>query len=87
MVLLWFLSCAFVAIGLNKSYMKKVKKLNNIGLDNDSGGNIDLEKYLISLQDKELIDRGTGIKLDIDPSTHNEKAGQLIVVKCDKYDA
>ena len=65
--------------------MKSNKELDNQELDNVSGGSI-LEKYLkhLTKRDKPLVDKGTGAKLDLNPSTSSDEAGNLIIVKREK---
>ena len=68
--------------------MKNNDELNNKDLNNVSGGNSTLEKYLKSLvgkdKDKTLVDYGTGKTLDLDPSIKYEDDGNLLIVKREK---
>ena len=64
------------------------KKLNNKDLNGVSGGSSTLEKYLKSLvekdKDKTMVDYGTGVALDLNPSVDYDENGNLIVIKREK---
>ena len=67
--------------------MKNNKKLNDKDLNNVAGGS-DLDKYLKSIsgqdKDKMLVDYGTGVALDLNPSVDYDKLENLIIVKREK---
>ena len=67
--------------------MDNNKQLNDKLLDNVDGGT-DLEKYLKSLtgndKNKVLVDYGTGVELDNNPSIDYDKQENIIIVKRDK---
>ena len=68
--------------------MKTNNELNNKDLDNVSGGNSSLEKYLKDLVGKDkskiIIDNGEGKQLDLNPSIDYEKDEKLIIIKREK---
>lgn len=65
--------------------MKNNDELNNNNLNDIAGGSTDLEKYLKSLvgkdKDKNLVDYGTGVQLDLNPSIDYDKKENLLIVK------
>ena len=71
--------------------MKNNKKLDNKNLNDITGGSNDLEKYLKSLvgkdKDKNLVDYGTGVQLDLNPSIDYDKKENLLIVKREKEKA
>ena len=62
------------------------KQLNIEELDNVSGGDSKLDKYLktIAGKDKTLVDKGTGTILDLNPSVEPVDDGNLYIIKRDK---
>lgn len=71
--------------------MKNSKKLDNKNLNDIAGGSTDLEKYLKSLvgkdKDKNLVDYGTGVQLDLNPSVDYDKNENLLIIKREKEKA
>lgn len=69
--------------------MKKTKKqLKNIDLDSISGGSTNLDDYLKKIDGKGkndiLVDHGSGVGLDINPSIQYEEDGNLHIIKREK---
>ena len=68
--------------------MKSIEKLNSQDLDNVSGGDSKLEKYLKTIieedKNKILVDYGQGKKLDLDPGVRIDDDGNLLIIKRDK---
>ena len=67
------------------------KELQNDDLNNISGGNSNLDKYLKTLvgkdEDKMLVDYGTGVALDHDSTVAYEGNNNVYIIKREKCDA
>lgn len=68
--------------------MKNNEELNNQNLENVSGGESSLEKYLKTLagkdKDKMSVDYGTGVALDLNPSVDYDDRNNVHIIKREK---
>lgn len=67
---------------------KDRNELNNIDLNNVAGGKTNLEDYLKTLAGKDskdkLVDYGTGVQLDLDPSVNYDDNNNVYIIKREK---
>lgn len=67
---------------------KDRNELNNIDLNNVAGGKTNLEDYLKTLSGKDskdkLVDYGTGVQLDLDPSVNYDDNNNVYIIKREK---
>ena len=68
---------------------KKLGELTDDELEVVTGGQSQLDKYIRILveNDKKLVDTGTGIKLELNPTIKYEKEGNVEIILRDKPDA
>ena len=70
--------------------MKPTKELNDQELNNVSGGESSLDKYLKTLvgtdKNKILVDQGTGKTLDLNPAVKFEDDNNVYIIKREKSD-
>lgn len=71
--------------------MENNKELENPELENISGGNKKLDDYFKKIdgtvKNKMLVDYGTGVSLDLNPSVDYDKNDNVLIIKREKPDA
>ena len=71
--------------------MKNNDELDNKNLNDIAAGSGVLDKYLKTIvekdKDKNMIDYGTGVQLDLNPSVDYDKNENLLIIKREKEKA